>query len=199
MNLEILYRKPVILTGILILFYSVGLGLYFIPQTRSLFNILTPFSLMLSFGAVLLFQKKWTTGLGISFGIVFVGSIIIEILGVSTGILFGEYVYGSSLGLKIFDTPILIGLNWLILIYCTASIVNHIFKNIVIRILAGSALMVTYDVLLEYVAPVMDMWFWESRYPGIRNFLMWFFVALIFHTLFQKLNDVAVFASVSSR
>ena len=57
-----------------------------------------------------------------------------------------------------------------------------------IRILIGAGLMVVYDLVLEYVAPVMDMWSWQTRYPGVRNFLMWFLVALVFHSLFQWLN-----------
>jgi putative membrane protein len=32
------------------------------------------------------------------------------------------------------------------------------------------------------------MWSWETPYPGIRNFAMWFLMALVFHTLFQSLD-----------
>ncbi len=37
--------------------------------------------------------------------------------------------------------------------------------------------MVGYDLILEYVAPVMNMWSWDTPYPGIRNFIMWFLLA----------------------
>jgi len=107
---------------------------------------------------------------------------------VNKGTLFGRYYYGNALGIKILDTPILIGLNWLILVYCTSAIVNHFAKKKITRIFLGALLMVAYDVLLEYVAPAMDMWSWETRYPGIRNFVMWFLTALVFHVLFQLLD-----------
>jgi len=35
------------------------------------------------------------------------------------------------------------------------------------------------------VAPIMNMWSWDTPYPGIRNFLMWFVVALLMHLIFQ--------------
>ncbi|UCG27182.1 MAG: carotenoid biosynthesis protein [Bacteroidales bacterium] len=183
-----LRQKTNLLIGFLVLFYTGGLLLFMVEPLRSLFVILTPFSLILSCGAVLAFQKEWSGKLIIAFVIVLFSALVIEIIGVRTGVLFGEYVYGRTLGIKISETPILIGLNWLLLIYCTASIVNYHFKNRNIRIILGSVLMVVYDLILEYIAPVTDMWSWEARYPGIRNFLMWFLVALVFHALFQILD-----------
>ena len=172
MTLETIRHKPHLLISILILYYSVGILLFMIGETRSLFNALTPFSLILSFGAVLVFQKEMTVKLGIVFFAVFTGS----------------YVYGNALGIKIFNTPVLIGLNWLILIYCTTAIVNHLFKEKVTRIILGSVMMVGYDLLLEYVAPVMAMWSWDTIYPGIRNFMMWFIISMVLHILFQAID-----------
>ena len=184
-SLEQIRRKPQLLIGFLILYFSVGIFLYFLEGTRTLFSTLTPWSLILSFGLVLVFQKEWSLKLGIVFALVFTISLIIEIIGVNTGVLFGTYEYGPALGPKILDTPFLIGLNWLILIYCSEAIVNHHFSQKITRVLAGSLLMVVYDLILEYVAPHMDMWFWDRPYPGVRNFLMWFLLALFFHLLFQ--------------
>ena len=188
MTLETIRHKPHLLISILILYYSVGILLFMIGETRSLFNALTPFSLILSFGAVLVYQKELTRKLGIVFIAVFTGTFIIEIIGVNTGVLFGSYVYGNALGIKIFNTPVLIGLNWLILIYCTTAIVNHLFKEKVTRIILGSVMMVGYDLLLEYVAPVMAMWSWDTIYPGIRNFMMWFIISMVLHILFQAID-----------
>ena len=41
----------------------------------------------------------------------------VEIVGVKTGVLFGEYFYGNNLGLKILGVPILIGINWAVLTF----------------------------------------------------------------------------------
>jgi putative membrane protein len=188
MTLENLRQKPQLLIGILILYYCVGILLYLIDGTRTLFSLLTPWSLILSFSAVMIFQKGFSVKLGVAFAVVFTFTLLIEIIGVNTGILFGNYEYGPAFGPKILSTPILIGLNWLILIYCSAAIVNHHFTHKITRVISGSLLMVAYDLILEYVAPVMDMWSWDAPYPGIRNFLMWFVVAMVLHLLFQRLG-----------
>ncbi len=186
--LQHIRSNPGLLIGILVLYYVVGIMLFLVEGTRSLFGSLTPLSLIMSFLAVLAFQPSWSPKLGLAFLTVFGLAVFVEIMGVQTGVLFGEYVYGKALGLKILDTPVMIGLNWLILVYCTTAIVNHSFKNKITRIISGAGLMVFYDLVLEYVAPVMDMWSWPTRYPGVRNFLMWYLVALVFHSLFQWLN-----------
>lgn len=180
--------SPRLMTGILVLYYLVGMILFLAEGTRTIFSILTPLSLIMSFLAVLIYQPSWSPRLVLAFLAVFLAAIFTEILGVQTGVLFGEYVYGNALGIKILDTPLMIGLNWLILIYCTSAIANHFFSKRIIRIVVGAGLMVVYDLVLEYVAPAMDMWSWQTRYPGIRNFLMWFLLAFIFHSLFQGLN-----------
>ncbi len=180
--------KPQLIIGVLVLYYAVGLGLYMIQDTRILFNRLTPLSLIASFAVILVFQSIWKWKTGIAFIIVFLSAVLIEIIGVQTGILFGSYEYGNALGIKVFDTPVIIGLNWLLLIYCTSAITNTLAISRIARIFLGSGLMVMYDLVLEYVAPVMDMWSWETSYPGIRNFGMWFLVSLVFHSLFQLLD-----------
>jgi uncharacterized membrane protein len=177
---------PDLAIGLLVIYYAVGIGLFLFQDTRALFRLLTPLSLIMSFGALMVFHREWSWKWVLAFTLVFLASLCTEIIGVRTGVLFGEYVYGKTLGVKILDTPILIGLNWLLLVYCTAAIANHTRINKTGRILLGAGLMVVYDLVLEYVAPVMDMWYWTRPYPGPRNFAMWFVLALGFHALFQK-------------
>jgi len=185
MILESIRHKPGALIGVLILYFSVGIVLFLLDVTRPLFTVLTPWSLLLSFAAVLIFQGEWSLKIAAAFLVVFAATLVIEIIGVNTGVLFGSYEYGPAFGPRILHTPVLIGLNWLILIYCSAAIVNHHLSHNISRALAGSLLMVGYDLILEYVAPIMNMWSWDTPYPGIRNFLMWFVVALLMHLIFQ--------------
>lgn len=187
MTLENLRHKPQLLIGFLILYFSVGILLFLIGETRALFVTLTPWSLIISFAAVLIYQIGWSLKLVVFFVLVFGITLLIEIIGVNTGILFGNYEYGPALGIMILDTPVLIGLNWLILIYSSAAIANRHFARKITRIIAGSLLMVAYDLVLEYVAPIMQMWSWDTPYPGIRNFVMWFAVAMVMHILVQWL------------
>lgn len=187
-TLDSIRKRPGLLIGFLILYFSVGITLFLVDATRPLFTILTSWSLLLTFSAVLIFQKEWSLKLGLAFMLVFVSTLMIEIIGVNTGVLFGSYIYGPAFGPRILHTPILIGLNWLILVYCSAAITNKYLKNKASRIVTASLLMVGYDLILEYVAPIMDMWSWETPYPGIRNFLMWFLTAILMHLIFHWLG-----------
>jgi len=180
-----LRQRPQLVIAFLILFYTVGLFMFFFNATRPWFSTLTPFSLVLSFALVLVYQPYWTRRYVLVYILVFLSTFATEIIGVKTGMLFGHYIYGSALGFKIFDTPILIGINWLLLIYCTEAIAQYFFSSKPVIIIAGALMMVGYDAVLEYVAPVTDMWSWDRPYPGLRNFLMWFLISLAFHAVFQ--------------
>jgi putative membrane protein len=46
---------------------------------------------------------------------VFQAGYLLEMFGVKTGRIFGEYIYGNNLGYKWNDVPLIIGLNWLML------------------------------------------------------------------------------------
>ena len=76
---------------------------------------------------------------------------LIEALGVNTGIIFGHYSYGKGLGLKIFNTPVIIGINWLFLSYTCVSVSNYLVKSPTIRFLMAPALMLALDSALEQV------------------------------------------------
>jgi putative membrane protein len=107
---------------------------------------------------------------------------------VGTGKLFGTYVYGEGLGFKIADVPLIIGLNWTFLTYASNSIVSkYTSKNIPV-IVGAALLMVLYDILLEKVAPLMDMWSFSRNDPPVSNYVVWFLMALVFNWAVQKFN-----------
>lgn len=166
-------------------FYAVGLLLFILPFTRQLFINITSLSLLLVIGTVFFFHKKWDTKTIILFGLIILSSFVLEMIGVNTGMLFGSYQYDSGLSIKIFETPIIIGFNWLFLVYATRAIVSKIGTNPLFRILCGAALMVGYDFILEFVAPYMQMWHFTDGYPPIQNFVMWFLSAAVFHSILQ--------------
>jgi len=109
-------------------------------------------------------------------------------IGVNTGIIFGVYSYGPNLGLKILNTPVIIGLNWLILVYTTSSMFEKINIHVNYKILLASAIMLAYDIVLEQVAPFTGMWNWHEGNIPVRNYMAWFVIALIFHTLLKTVG-----------
>ena len=173
-----------------IIFYCGGLGLYLMPMSRDLFILITPYTLVMVAAAIFLHHKEWNTKTVFVLVSIFILSIIVEIIGVATGEVFGEYAYGKGLGVKIADVPVIIGLNWVFLVYASNSIISkYTAKNIAI-IIGAALLMVLYDILLEKVAPLMDMWLFSKNDPPTSNYVVWFLLALFFNWAIQyfKIN-----------
>jgi putative membrane protein len=171
------------------IFYVVGvLGLSF-PETRPLFIRLVPFALILGFAGVLLFHEaKWDWKTLTAFVLVYISGFVIESIGVNTGLIFGEYVYGETLGYQTFETPLIIGMNWLFLVYVSSSLTERINSGKFISTLFPPVLMVVYDLVLEQVAPDLGMWNWNNEVIPLQNYIAWFVVALLFVSVFRLFN-----------
>ena len=111
--------------------------------------------------------------------VVFLISFFAEWIGVNTGLLFGDYVYGESLGIKIGGVPLLIGVNWVLLCLVSREIVVHFSSNKLVIVFSSSALMLGIDFLIEPVAPLLDFWSWNNAVIPLSNYRDWFVVALI--------------------
>lgn len=165
-------------------FYGVGLLLFMLPPTRSLFVHITALSILLVVITVFYHHKRWSIETICLFVFVALSSFLIEARGVASGQLFGNYQYDSGLGIKLFQTPLIIGINWLFLVYASNSIVTLITGKALYKILLGAILMVVYDMVMELAAPPMNMWHFDLFYPPMENFIMWFVVSCLFHALF---------------
>ncbi len=76
-------------------------------------------NLLLTLILLMSFHKKWTKEFIFSALLVAFSGFLIEVLGVRTGYIFGYYQYGPSLGYALWDTPLMMMANWLIIIYIT--------------------------------------------------------------------------------
>ena len=179
------------------IFYSVGFLLFaapFTPLTRPLFVAITPLSLLFVFGILLFHHKEWNLKFAAFALFVMAASFAIEVVGVTHGYLFGEYNYLTALGPKIYDTPLIIAVNWLMLVYCSAGVMDFAVKktgrliDTPLKITGAALLMVGYDVIAELVAPSMQMWKFSSGYPPVENFITWFVMALFFHIILNALK-----------
>jgi bisanhydrobacterioruberin hydratase len=192
--------KPRILksTEILLWVYGVGLAGMLLPFSRELFMIITPLNLL--FAALFLFWGRWPARQVIYTGLfVAVASFFIEAVGTNTGKIFGVYSYGRTLGPALLNTPLIIGLNWFLLIYCTNVISRLLWERLskgsearrrglpvsLFVVLTGSLLMVAYDLFLEPAAMRLDMWSWECGVIPFRNYVGWFFFSALFHTVIR--------------
>ena len=107
-------------------------------------------------------------------------------LGVKTGKIFGVYYYGDSLGPKLWEVPLTIGFNWLILTYTTASLSDKFKIPLSFKILLGALMMLALDLILELAAASMDMWYWpNNEVVPLSNYLVWFGLAVLFHIILR--------------
>ena len=167
----------------LLVFYAVGIIGVLVPCTFALFSSLIPFALILSFILLAMFHTpKADRKTLIVFSGIYLLSLIIEVVGVNTGFIFGSYRYGGVLGIKFFNTPLIIGINWLFLVYATSSITNKMKVQGISAILLASVMMLIYDIILEQVAPYLDMWYWDNDRVPLQNYLAWYILALLFHS-----------------
>ena len=130
--------------------------------------------------------------------VIVVLSIVAEGLGTNHGLLFGNYTYGQTLGMKIWNVPLLIGINWLVLTYAAYVLFRNIRTHVIVRAMLAAFFLVLYDFLLERPAGILDMWNWENMIIPFKNYATWFVFSFVFVLFFswRRLdikNPIAVF------
>lgn len=173
---------------VVIIYYLVGLAGMIIPATHELFKDLTPFSLLLSIFLLYLYHDSFSTRFWLASLLILVLGFLVEVAGVETGVLFGEYSYGDTLGPRLFHTPLMIGVNWLMLVYCSLYIVRKYIDTPYFRAIVAAALMVVYDFALEPSAIYLGMWSWSGGAVPLQNYLAWFIIAFLLNSLADRLD-----------
>lgn len=180
-----LFRKNAIV--ILIIFHLVGLvGISLIDV--KLFAALTPLNLLLSLFLVWINHRSKTnqTGLLLLFVSCFVLGYLVEVLGTKTGFPFGNYHYGPALGPQLVGVPLIIGVNWFLMVMGSGFVMKKLTGSFWLRIVGGAALMTGVDLAIEPLAPILDFWYWQDGFAPIMNYLGWFGVSVIMLWLFEK-------------
>ena len=199
------FSKYQIATGIAIFFHAIGLvGMMF--TDNNFFVQSTPFNLLLSFFLLVWTHPEKNKSFYFFIGIVFIVGFLSEVVGVNTGLLFGEYHYSKILGIQLFQVPILIAVNWFIIIYCS-GIGTHVLLNKVINRVAkdynepslklkamsvifdGASLAVLFDWLMEPVAIKLGFWTWggDGSVP-FYNYFCWLLISILLLTVFNFFN-----------
>ncbi len=183
----------------LIIIYSVGILGIGVFKNEEILS-LTPMNLLISLAVIISFHSGSWGKLGIIISTCFLSGLLIEILGVQTGLVFGEYQYGPILGPKVFNTPVMIGVNWAMLIYAVGSTVNLFFPSwkIWIKSIYGAVSMVLLDYFIEPVAIALDFWNWSGLEVPIQNYVAWgiisFVLFLLFFTSFKTESNKVAYA-----
>ena len=164
---------------ILIAFYISGIvGILTKNQTID-FLSLTPLNLLVNATLLLLNHQKGTNKQWLVFLIIAVIGYFIEVIGVTTGVIFGDYIYKTTLGWKLFETPLIIGVNWMLLTYGVVYTIGIKIKNTIGIALASAFVLVALDILIEPVAIKYDFWTWKQAIVPFKNYIAWFFISFI--------------------
>ena len=185
------YIRSKNLVPILIIFYGVGVAGMIMPSTRELFKLLTPFTLLMTTILLFIYHDSYNNKFWFSAIIIFLVGFFVEVVGVRTGLLFGDYLYGDTLGVKLFNTPLMIGINWLMLVYCTGYIAGKFIQSLYFRAVLAAAAMVVYDFALEPSAIYFGMWSWHGGAVPLQNYIAWFFIAFILNLFAGRFTMVS--------
>jgi putative membrane protein len=185
-----------------LLFHITGvLGILFTPY-KDLFVYSTPIVLLTMFILLINTQNKYTKDYILFFLIAFVIGMATEILGVNTGLLFGDYQYGQVLGPKIFGVPLLIGFNWYIIVFCSGALLAQCMEMVksklninitaststYIIVIGGAAIATFFDFILEPIAVKLNFWSWNNGYVPLFNYVCWFVISVILLSVKLYLN-----------
>lgn len=174
----------IVLFWIALVHISGAVGMAFVPD---FFLPLTALNLLSTAGLLLWVEKgiHWKS-------FVFIGILgwCIEWLGVHTGKLFGVYHYGANLGWRLDDIPLVIGINWALLVIGFYQVFIALWpqQSIIIRAIGVSLSMVALDALIESVAPAMDFWTFNAHYPPLQNFIAWGVITFLFVVVLHFFN-----------
>lgn len=205
---------------LLLLFHFTGLIGISMPESRAWFLMATPLTLCLSTFLLLRHHQDWNMSFMLFCCIAFATGMAVEIVGVATGILFGSYHYGPVLGWKWMDVPLVMGITWLLCIYCSGVVAQFLVEkltdwrsitpipkeslNRVVKhripvgtIFLGASLMLALDLLLEPVAIKFSFWYWKDNVVPVQNYVVWFVTSLallftFFSLPFSKKNPIAL-------
>jgi uncharacterized membrane protein len=163
------------------------IGLNFTPYTE-LFAQLTPINLLVTSAVILLFHKQFNFHFILFFLVSFTVGFMVEVMGVHTGQIFGEYEYSSVLGPALFNVPLMIGVNWFLLLYCIGALLHNFSFSNRSKAIMGAALMVVIDFVIEPFAIEFNLWQWTGGKGGVplQNYIAWFAISFALFTAYYR-------------
>jgi putative membrane protein len=161
---------------IVVLWYLVGIAGFMIQPLRPLFQVLTPWGMVVTAILLMYFHEPQNLKSWLAFAGIALAGYFTELIGVNTQLLFGNYIYGNALGFKLWNTPLIIGLNWLVLVYCISALTKSMRDRWYFPLIGATA-MVAFDWLMEPVAIATGMWSWPDGSIPLKNYMDWFLIS----------------------
>ncbi|TFF91995.1 carotenoid biosynthesis protein, partial [Candidatus Thorarchaeota archaeon] len=151
---------------------------------------------------------RWS---GIKRGLVILGffavfPIIIEAIGISTGLPYGPFYYTDQMGFKILGlVPWSVAFAFAPLTLGSVTLANRFTSDARLAIPLSALLLVAVDLVLDPAAVVLSIWVWVNPGPyygiPISNYTGWFITALVASVIMHLLTtrNVSTTADVPAR
>ncbi|MEQ8360228.1 MAG: carotenoid biosynthesis protein [Cytophagales bacterium] len=171
--------------GIIIILHLVALAAFFLGYSRYILP-LTPVNLLITAYLIYLNQQEKSNSFIINSILIVLVAYIVEVIGVNTGLFFGNYEYMDSLGPKIWDTPPIIGINWWILTIAAASFFRKSQFPLVLKAFLSTVLMLFIDLWIEPISDLLKFWQWENNIIPLKNYLGWFITGFALQIIYWQ-------------
>jgi putative membrane protein len=118
------------------------------------------------------------------FVITALGGLLVEAVGVSTGLPFGEYDYRESLGAQLLGVPVVVALAWTMMAYPAYAVSRVLGGGWLRRALSGGWALAAWDLFLDPQMVQAGHWQWRDSGPAlagipVSNHIAWFAVASV--------------------
>jgi uncharacterized membrane protein len=109
---------------------------------------------------------------GVPYGVVLVavagvGGFAVDVIGVHTGVPFGDYRYDGGLGPAMFGVPVVIGLAWLMMAHPCVVVAERVAGRTSTRVIAAAVGLAGWDVFLDPQMVDAHHWRWSDPSPHL--------------------------------
>jgi putative membrane protein len=96
-----------------------------------------------------------------------VGGFAVEVLGVHTGVPFGDYNYTGGLGAAVFGVPVVIAFAWPMLAWPAALAARRLCRSFAARVAVGACALAAWDLFLDPQMVAAGHWTWADPSPHL--------------------------------
>ena len=178
--------------AIVVILYVVGTAAHLYRPTLGLMTAMTPWFL-LACGLAVIWPSIRTGGKRFLIwgAVVYVVTFFLEALGIATGLVFGEYIYGPTLGVAAFGVPLVIAFNWAVVVYGAVRMAGRRKRSDIMTAVMTGAVATMFDWIMEPVAIRLDYWTWAGGDIPLQNYFAWFVIATVSAFAYRKLVSTA--------
>ncbi len=122
------------------------------------------------------------------------GGFAVEVVGVHTGVPFGDYHYTGGLGATLFGVPVVVAFAWPMLAWPAALAARRLCRSFGARVAVGAWALAAWDLFLDPQMVAAGHWTWDDpspHLPGVASvpltdYVGWLVVAVLMSFALQS-------------